>query len=391
MKWIGAALLLGLIGGGALAQRVQHDPPPFAVAGEEFTIFRWRDSECDRLLLPDSPARMFRRDDGALVLFATHYRNWSLTGADFRSMKPECRPVLESSRNPDPAAHDFKAWIQATYTMDGRNVIALLSQEFTAEAEGASCETRERSRNCWHNVITVARSTDGGRSFELPPPERRVFASVPEGFDPKADETMGFMTTSNIVAFDGYYYVFIHATGSKAQRRGNCLLRASDPLDAAGWRAYDGGSFNVDLGAGARGETPQTCDPIAPRVFDQPIRSIVRVGDNGAWVAVFFARKRVGAGSARPGVFLSRSDDLLHWSAPQILLEAEQRFDADRCPPYIRYPSIIDPSSRSRNFETVRDSPFLLFTRFNLKSGPQGKCASGGLDRDLKAIPLRLQ
>ncbi len=37
-------------------------------------------------------------------------------------------------------------------------------------------------------------------------------------------------------------------------------------------------------------------------------------------------------------------------------------------PPYLAYPSLVDPSDTSRNFEVTGQSPYMYFTRVNAMS-----------------------
>ncbi len=77
-------------------------------------------------------------------------------------------------------------------------------------------------------------------------------------------------------------------------------------------------------------------------------------------------------GTASPdkpeGVYLSFSTNLIEWSDPRLLL-ALKVFKPDLCKqgdaPSYWYPSLIDPSDTSRNFEYVGSSAYLFLTKFN--------------------------
>ena len=70
------------------------------------------------------------------------------------------------------------------------------------------------------------------------------------------------------------------------------------------------------------------------------------------------------------GVFYSTSPDLIHWS-PRHLLWQQQVFNnwQPGDPNPIGYVSLIDPTSHSRNFETVGPQPYLYFVRDRWSSG----------------------
>ena len=83
------------------------------------------------------------------------------------------------------------------------------------------------------------------------------------------------------------------------------------------------------------------------------------------------------------GFYYSLSSDLIHWSRPALILEGEMPWtyrcgDADP----ILYPSVLDPSSTSRNFETTGRRPYLYFTRDHYFA-----CREG-LNRDLIRVRI---
>jgi len=53
----------------------------------------------------------------------------------------------------------------------------------------------------------------------------------------------------------------------------------------------------------------------------------------------------------------------------------------------VRDPSLIDPTSTSRSFETIGRHPYLYFTRFNMEYWDPNTCWTT-LDRDLIRIPV---
>ncbi|MDP6716326.1 MAG: hypothetical protein QF368_17130, partial [SAR202 cluster bacterium] len=74
------------------------------------------------------------------------------------------------------------------------------------------------------------------------------------------------------------------------------------------------------------------------------------------------------------GFFYSLSDDLINWSNRHLILETRLIWDPQTSGTIRAYPSIIDPSDTSRNFENSDQVAYLYYTKFNTASG---------LDRDL--------
>jgi hypothetical protein len=84
-----------------------------------------------------------------------------------------------------------------------------------------------------------------------------------------------------------------------------------------------------------------------------------------------------------PGFYYSLSDDLIHWSQRKLVKEAELPYTykcGDRDP--VLYPSVLDPGSKSRNFETTGRTPYLYFTRFHYSA-----CRSN-FNRDLVRVRI---
>jgi hypothetical protein len=88
-------------------------------------------------------------------------------------------------------------------------------------------------------------------------------------------------------------------------------------------------------------------------------------------------------GETVSGIYYSLSDDLIHWTPRELIVEVESR-QTYRCgDPYpVAYPSVLDPDSTSRNFETTGKRAYLYFTRFNYESCKETS------DRDLVRIPI---
>jgi hypothetical protein len=88
-------------------------------------------------------------------------------------------------------------------------------------------------------------------------------------------------------------------------------------------------------------------------------------------------------GESASGIYYSTSDDLIHWTERRLIMEVESR-QTYRCgdPDPVAYPSVLDPDSTSRNFETTGKRAYLYFTRSDYES-----CREN-LDRDLVRVPI---
>ncbi|MDC7786693.1 hypothetical protein PQJ75_08160 [Rhodoplanes sp. TEM] len=349
------------------------------VAGDQQVLYEWNRQRCDDEQIPDSPARAFRRADGEIVLIATHRTNWALIGSDFASLRPSCETLL---RGTDYPAGTGKLWIQATYTYDGKNVAALVSQDLAIESRQAGCDPAGRIGKCWLNKILAARSSDMGRSFDLFAPKDRVVVSLSDRYPEGADRRYGAFTTTNIVRKDDAFYTIVYMQGSDQAASGNCLFRTSDPMDAGGWRALSLTGFDVDVKSD---EDARRCVKLPHLGFEA--RSLAYSAKHGVWIAVLAGRFQL-AGDDRPvaGFYASTSPDLKAWSKVARIMRAPIKPREERPDQYWYYPSLIDPDSTSANFDTIDgDTAVLLFTVGHLRNG------RGTMNRDLQYVPVRLE
>lgn len=335
--------------------------PPDAVLtleGAPAVVFDPTKDACDGYDVPDVPARAFRDAAGNIVLFALHFENRALRGPDFDRLKLDCRVVFRGSGSPDPAAHDDRAWIAATWTKDGRAVAGLVHHEYQAHGHAGRCAFKEYLA-CWYNTILAVASRDGGATFAkvaAGPKGSPVIAAHPLPQEVGQGRHRGFFNPSNIVS-DGKFAYFLGATtGWSGQASGACLFRNVDPLDPAVWRAWNGKAFAAAFPDPliARRTASVACQPVGP--FPAPVGSLTRHRGSGAWIAVFQAQ---GGGERFPlsGIWYAASNDLLRWGEPRLLLAGATLYD-DACKAggrLINYPSLIDPEAKGRNFDDTGD------------------------------------
>jgi hypothetical protein len=277
-------------------------------------------------------------------------------------------------------------WIQATYTFDGKHVFGLASQELTEIVkEKTGCDPRSSPGHCWLGSIVAVESNDMGQTFNPVPQDRVIVASLGGVYDISWKTRYGYFTTSNIVMKDGYFYAFMFAQGEGVQPLGNCLLRTDKLSDSTSWRAWDGQGFNVVPRPNGSVITP--CEPVAPHVLSHEVRSLTFITSAKVWVATFTNRaKLAGDVDPVPGFYMSTSTNLINWTPVSRIMEAPTRPRYDSFDILTSYPSIIDPESKSRNFETIDGSnPLLFYTVHNLRNG------QGTMNRDLVYVPLRIE
>jgi hypothetical protein len=358
------------------------------VIGEETSVYSWSHQRCETWDVPDAPARAMRTADGSLRLLISHFVTRSMVGSSFRTLVHDCEPLFTGARNDDPDAFDDRLWLTSLWTEDGHKVHGLAHAEYHGQHRPHVCPAAAYLP-CWNNAVVQVVSLDGGRTFSRDGgPHRAPVATLPWRYDAAQGRPTGYFSPSNIIAWRGYFYVFIFAAASGAQARGACLLRTDRIEDPQAWRAWDGRDFTIDFAnpavAAIDDVTRHVCQPV-PGV-PTAIGSVVRRAGKDQFIALFAGRLRL-AGEPRPqrGIFWVASEDLLNWSPPR-LLHAVAIFGAHDCDDLAvySYPSLIDEQSPSRNFDIVDTTASLYLTRIN----PQ-KCKITA-DRDLVRLPIAI-
>jgi hypothetical protein len=185
-------------------------------------------------------------------------------------------------------------------------------------------------------------------------------------------------------ASDGYYYSLFELYPTKfADSGGLCVMRTDRLDDPGSWRAWDGNGFNLRM------SSPYVTGGAAPMC------TYLRIGGMGGGHIVYstyLSRYVLVAptggqidGRSVCGYFISLSTDLIHWSRPQLLVEAKLTYCPTVTPgpgavetlPTL-YPSLVDHGDTTINFERAGRTAYLYYTRFN----------DGGLDRDLVRVPI---
>lgn len=361
--------------------------PAVTISGKQTTVLDWSRDACSSNDYADLPVRAYRDAQGQVQMVTSHVVNRRMSGSSLGDLRHSCDVVFRSDENPDPARFDDREWIAAPYTPDGRNVYALLHEEYQGHRHGGRCPSGVYF-NCWYNAITFATSRDGGRTFQQPEPPRQLVAASPYRYKAEAGP-YGLFAPSNIVRNprDGYYYALVRAEKHRAQRRGSCLIRTRDLSNPQEWRGWNGFSFGVRFVDPYRFKITKAnehvCDPVSPTEIQSMSSSLTWSTHFNKWLLIGAASESSPTGRTAWGVFYSLSDDLIHWQRRKLIREVEFVYTykcGDQNP--IMYPSLLDPKSTSRNFATVGKNSWLYFTRSHYKSC---KLTS---NRDLVRVPV---
>jgi hypothetical protein len=270
-------------------------------------------------------------------------------------------------------AFDDRQWLTTFTTTNGRDIVAIVHNEFQGDLRPRLCPSRDYFR-CWENAITLAVSTDGGDSFHQP--ADHVIAALPYVYQGDVGRPIGYFQPGNIVSFRGFAYVAFTAQSFHEQRRGVCMARSATPAVGSSWRAWNGHAFAATLND--RGAIPEAsasthiCAPVGEgSMFEMGSLTY----DTVALRFVFLTQMPEENGNAEhpAGAYAATSNDLVHWDAPRFVLSlATLRAQA---PPGLfdyQYLSLIDESSRSADFETIDADPslYLYYVQTKVSEAP---------------------
>jgi hypothetical protein len=376
-----AALLLGGLEGSAGAATM-------TTTGPAEMVFDYSTMACELADFPDIPPNAFRDGLGRTQLTLALYKSHRLIGPDLDHLTHDCQVTLSSDFDPQPANFADFDYLAAPYSLPNGEIWALLHDEYHGVNHPGACPAGSPG-NCRYNTITLARSTTNGDTFIHLPPPTNLVASVPYQYTPDSGRLGAFQPT-HIIQKDGFYYsFFLISREFREQEAGECLMRTRDITDPKSWRAWDGEGFNVTFIDPYR----ESADPISRHVC-KPV-DIEDVKAVSGLVYDTFINKYVAIGAAGKyepslgqdvwGFYYQTSDDLIHWGPRQLLFEIT-RFNTHMCgePDPLAYPTIIDPTSTSRNFETAGQTAYVYYVRFNYQN-----CVLGN-DRDMLRVPVQL-
>jgi hypothetical protein len=359
IPWI---LLAGCVQAEHLDSLKVINEPGIRVVGPEETVFDWTRDHCNSqasdsksMDAPDLAPKAFRDNSGRIHLFGHHIGNLPLTNTSLdRVSHPTCRPMLASSHDGDPSKFSDHEWLLSPYTLNGKDVFALVHNEYHGWEHVNTC----KSRRCWYTSITSAVSTDGGISFTKVPLPGGLVASPSDRFSPDMNR-VGVHDPTNIFRnpHDNRFYFLAAAGGWRKQQPGRCLFRA-EKLSADAWRAWDGRNFSVRLSNPYSDPGIRTCTPVMGK---DPVLNVTYN---------LILNKFLAIGTDRKVVYYRLSSDLINWSPPVTLMAMPpKKSQALNDPPLIFYFSLIDPRSNSMNFDTTGQEFYLYYVRWQVNKG----------------------
>jgi hypothetical protein len=164
-------------------------------------------------------------------------------------------------------------------------------------------------------------------------------------------------------------------------------MRTNRLDDPTSWRAWDGDGYNVGFVDPYKvkvAASKHVCQPVSPNAISDMSFSLTYNTYYGKYLLVSPANQydprkhRVVS-----GFYYSLSDNLVDWSQRKLIKEVVL-LNTYRCgdPDPVFYPSVLDPNSKSRNFETTGKRAYIYFTRMHYSA------CQLTLNRDLVRVPI---
>lgn len=358
------------------------------VTGPEQTVFDWTTMRCDDGDYPDTPAIAFKDATNRVQLISGSPQTRRMVGPDLSQLTRDCNPVGGSQRDFNPAHFDDEHWLTGTYTENGQDVYALVHNEYHGWAHTGACPTGG-IRRCVVGGVTSAVSHDGGNSYSAPAPPDNFIATLAPRYTIDFGR-VGLYGADGPIKKGSYYYAFTIIQQPDPQDTGVCVMRTPNITDPESWRGWDGTSFSLRFRNPFYESTAPAathgCEPISRDNLLQIERSVTYNTALGKYVMVGNS-VRFDPSLSRYvyGFYFSTSDDLLHWSMRQLVMEVTTA-TIHQCggPDVVAYPSILDPTSTDRNFRVTGATPYIYYIRIHYDA-----LCNQTLDRDLLRLPLQ--
>jgi hypothetical protein len=362
--------------------------PGDVTTGTKEVVFDYSTDACSATNSMDGSANAFRDAEGNINLIVPNHDQYRITGPDFHNLTPDCSngQIFTSDSDPSQANHNYKEWMSAPYTTDGKTMYGLVHNEFHGYDFSGLCGHADVLK-CWYNSVTSVSSIDSGKTYTHAAAPNHLVASIPYKYDKDFGYRQGAFAPSNIIKHktNGYYYAFFSTEERDLQQGGMAAMRTTDLSDPSSWRMYDGSGFNTE-----------NLNPYLDSNYDtsQYVFHVINgtKGIGGVYYSTYFEKyimvthsKYEIAGIMTEGMCYLLSDDLVTWGTKKMIYPVNQSVNSstnNSSWDYGAYPSLIDHTDTTRNFEEIGQDAYLYYVKWNNTSN------NGDPDRDLIRVPI---
>lgn len=343
--------------------------------GSRKAVFETPKDSCSPNDVPDAMARAFRDYTGTVHFASVSSDMFQSLGSTLESVQHSCEAAYRSANDPNPADYNDQSWLDSFYTLDGKTIAALTHQEYHGWSHPGECDSQNIAE-CEYDTDTYHLSKDGGYHFESLQAPANFLAGVP--YEYAVDRgPMGYSVDTNVIEFGGWYYAVATdwqwprncsgQTGPHPCRvpNGGAPIRTSDVFDPSSWRGWDGTGFSVSFVDPYLGPVSHPQEHVyTPVPYMTFVNGVYVYQPSNVVVATLwdYWDNELGA----PGLYLTSSTDLVHWTKPALVATLAQISAQD--PPgswLYAYFSLIDPTAPDLNFSIIGDHPYLYYVRLD--------------------------
>jgi len=352
--------------------------------GPREAVFETPRQSCDGNDIPDAMARAFRDYTGTIHFSTASSELFASLGPTLETVEHNCERAYNSANDPDPADFNDQVWIDSFYTLDGKNIAALSHTEYHGWAIAGECNVQGNNQYsaCEYDSDTYHFSTDGGYHFEAPKIPGNFLAEVPWKY--KIDDgPVGYSVDSNIVELGGWYYAIAtswnwppNCSGTTGPSRcitsGGAPIRTQNVFDPTSWRTWNGKDFSVSFvdpyPAPVTNPYEHIFTPVEYMGFVNGLN--VYAPKNLTWqfgnLAVATLWDYWDDELGTPGMYLTTSTDMIHWTKPTLVVTLRDILKNDPKGSWLyAYFSLIDPDAPDLSFSIIGDHPYLYYVRLD--------------------------
>lgn len=377
---------LGIISSAISFAQIMY--PGDVTTGTEEVVFDYSADACTSENSMDGSANALRDVDGNIQLYVPNHSQFRITGPDFDNLAPDCAngAIFSSDEDSIQGNHNYKEWMSAPYTTDGKTMYGLVHNEYHGYDFTGQCGHADVLK-CWYNSITLVSSSDTGKTYSHTAAPSHLVASIPYQYDKDHGYRQGAFNPTNIIKHrtNGYYYAFFHTEAIGQQEDGTVVMRTNDLTDPASWRIYNGTDFSTE-----------SINPYTETGFDTTQHIFHTIAGHkmigGVYYSTYFEKYIMifhsgyeSGGTMREGICYALSDDLITWGAKKLMFLLNPIVNSSTNASgvdYGGYPSLIDHNDTTRNFEEIGQTAYVYYTKWNNTAN------AGDPNRDLIRVPV---
>jgi hypothetical protein len=338
-------------------------------------VFETPQQSCKPNDIPDAMARAFRDSTGTVHLVAASSELFQSLGPTLDTVQHSCEVGHYSAGDPNPADFNDQTWIDSFYTLDGKTVAGLTHTEYHGWAHAGECHSQNDSE-CEYDSDTYHESKDGGYHFHSFQAPANFLAGVPYKYQIDRGPT-GYSVDTNIVEWGGWYYAlatsYAWPPGCSGQagpsrclvEEGGSPIRTEDVFNVSSWRGWNGTDFSLSFADPYPGPVQNREDHVyTPVEYMDVVTAINIFQPSNVVVATLWDPWNNEYGP--PGLYLSTSTDLVHWTKPVLVARLEQFLAREPAGSWsYAYFSLLDRTAPDLNFSMIGGHPDLYYVRFD--------------------------